>query len=91
VVAALSLALWFRALGKVAIPKNRSIYVATWAVAAGLGVAALLGEPGWLGGVPAGIGTFLSVFFLFTVVIRPDGRAGGELAGSPGHHDGSLL
>ena len=68
-VIAISLALWFRALGQVAIPKNRGVYVATWALAAGLGVAALLGEPGWLGGVPAGIGTFASVFFLFTVSI----------------------
>ena len=69
VVVALSLALWFRALGRLAIPENRSIYVAAWSLAAILGVAALLGEPGWLGGVPAGIGTFLSVFFLFTVAI----------------------
>ena len=46
VVVAISLALWFRAVGRVAIPENRSIYVATWALAAVLGVAALVGEPG---------------------------------------------
>jgi hypothetical protein len=68
-VVAISLVLWFRALGRLAIPENRSIYVATWSLAAILGVAAFLGEPGWLGGVPAGIGTFLSVFFLFTVAV----------------------
>jgi hypothetical protein len=64
-----ALTLWFRAMRQTAIPSDRKLYVASSAVAAGLGVAALLGEPGWLGGVPAGIGTFASLLFLFTVSI----------------------
>jgi hypothetical protein len=68
-VMAISLAHWFRAMGRVAIPKNRGAYLATLGLAAGLGVAALLGEPGWLGGIPAGIGIFGSVMFFFLVSI----------------------
>jgi hypothetical protein len=70
-VAGISLTFWFRAMRQVAIPESRGVYVAFCAVAAGLGVAALLGEPGWLGGVPAGMGTFASLVFLLTVAISP--------------------
>jgi hypothetical protein len=68
-VIAISITFWFRAMGRVAIPTHRGVYVASWAIAAGLGVSALLGEPGWLGGVPAGISTFASLLLLFTVAI----------------------
>jgi hypothetical protein len=68
-VVAITLTVWFRAAGRLAIPENRGVYVVSCALAAGLGVAALLGEPGWLGGVPAGIGTFGGLLFLLTVAI----------------------
>ena len=61
--------LWFRAAGRVALPKNRSRYVFSWVVAALLGVLALAGEPGWLGGAPAALGTFFACFGLLTVSI----------------------
>jgi hypothetical protein len=61
--------LWFQAAGRVALPKNRSRYVFSWVVAALLGVLALGGEPGWLGGVPAALGTFFACFGLLTVSI----------------------
>jgi hypothetical protein len=48
----------------VAIPKNRGVFLASAVLAAGLGVTALRGEPGWLGGIPAGLGTFASLMFL---------------------------
>ena len=66
VVIAASIALWIRALRHVEIPKNRGGFVAAWVVAAGLGVTALAGEPGWLGGIPAGFAVFASAFFLLT-------------------------
>ncbi len=61
--------LWFRAINRVALPKNRLRYVFTWVVAVLLGVMALSGEPGWLGGVPAALGTFSACLLLFTVLI----------------------
>ena len=78
-VVAISLLLWFRALRQVAIPENRAVYVASWLVAAGLGVAALLGEPGWLGGILAGFGTAASLMFLFTVAIGGQKVADGAI------------
>ena len=69
VVVALSLGLWIRALKRVEIPENRSGFVAAWVVAAGLGLAALAGQPGWLGALLAGCAVFVSAFFLFTVAI----------------------
>jgi hypothetical protein len=45
VVVAISTRLWIRALKRVEIPKNRGGFAAAWVVAAGLGVAALAGEP----------------------------------------------
>ncbi len=69
VIVAISIRLWIRAFKRVEIPKNRGGYVAAWVVAAGLGLAALVGEPGWLGGIPAGFGVFASTFLLFTIVI----------------------
>ncbi len=68
-VIAVSIAIWIRAVARVEIPENRGFFVAAWVVAMALGIAALLGEPGWLGGVPAGLGIFASMFLLFTVAI----------------------
>jgi hypothetical protein len=75
-VVAISMLVWMRALKRVAIPKNRGGFVAASVVAAGLGVTALAGEPGWLGGIPAGIAVFASTFFLLTVVIGGQKVAG---------------
>jgi hypothetical protein len=69
VVVGISIGLWIRALKRVEIPKNRGGFVATWIVAAGLGVTALACEPGWLGGIPAGLAVFASTFLLLTVVV----------------------
>ena len=60
---------WIAALKRVEIPDNRSGFVAAWATAEGLGGLALVNEPGWIGGVPAGLGAFGSCFVLFTVAI----------------------
>jgi hypothetical protein len=69
VVAAASTCLWILALKRVAIPQNRGGFVAAWLVATGLGVAALAGDPGWLGGIPASLAVIASTFFLLTIAI----------------------
>ena len=61
--------LWFQRIQRVAIPANRGVFIAVWLVALTLGVAALLGEPGWIGGVPASLGVLGAAFFLATVAI----------------------
>ncbi len=68
-VIAIATARWIRAVRRVEIPENRGVFVATWVVAAALGVTALLGEPGWAGGIPAAFGIFASLFFLGTVAV----------------------
>ena len=62
-----------------------ALWIRAWVVAAALGVAALVGGPGWLGGVPAGLGVLASVFFLATVVI------GGQKVGDGAIHVGASL
>jgi len=79
VVLGASIFLWIRALKRVEIPSNRGGFVAAWLVAAGLGVAALLAEPGWLGGIPAGLAVFASSFFLLTVAIGRQKVADGAI------------
>ena len=69
VITAISVSLWLRALVRVEIPKNRGLFVAAWGVAAGLAVTALLGEPGWLGGIAAGLALLPAGFFPFSVAI----------------------
>jgi hypothetical protein len=64
-----SVAFWIRALRRVEIPENRGVYIAAWIVAATLGVAALLGTPGWFAGTLAGVSIFACAFILLTVAI----------------------
>lgn len=39
----------------VGLPKNRSAFVAAWLTAAALGITALTGEVGWIGGIHSDI------------------------------------
>jgi hypothetical protein len=84
-VAALTIHLWTRALKRVEIPVNRGGFVAAWFIAAGVGVAALTGEPGWLGGIPAGLAVFASTFFLLMIAI------GGQKVGNDAIHVGTTI
>ena len=68
-VIAISVALWVRAFQRVAVPENRGVFITAWIVAAALGITALFGEPGWLGGIPAGFSIFAAAFFLGAVAI----------------------
>ena len=85
VVVTISTGLWIRALKRVEIPRNRSGFVAAWLAAAGLSLAALAGEPGWLGGIPAGFALFASTFFLLTVLI------GGQKVGDAAIEVGAMI
>lgn len=64
-----SILLWIRAIRRVAIPENRAGFVLAWLAAAGLGITALLGSPGWIGGIPAGLAVLGGTFLLFTIAI----------------------
>ncbi len=79
VVVATSIGLWIRATKRLEIPKNRTGFVAAWIVAASLGVAALAGEPGWLGGIAAGLAVFATAFLLLTVAIGGQKVAGNAI------------
>lgn len=68
-VIGIATARWIRATLRVELPENRGFYMVAWVVAGALGVSALLGEPGWLGGIPAALGVFASLFFLGTVAV----------------------
>jgi len=68
-VVATSLGLWIRAFRRVEIPENRSGFAVAWVVGAALGVAALLGEAGALGRIPAWFAVGTSGILLFTVSI----------------------
>lgn len=66
-----SMAIWFQRIRRVDIPQNRSVFVACWSVGALLGVVALTQEPGWIGGVPAGIAAVAGALFVGLVYISP--------------------
>jgi len=61
--------LWFRAVRRVQLPKNRSGFLAVLFGGAVLGGIALAGSPGWVGGVPAVLAIIGGVFFCLTVAI----------------------
>ena len=64
-----SLALWFRAMNQVRLPRTRAGLVACWLGGALLGVVALVQGAGWLGALPAGLAILAGCFFSFTVAI----------------------
>jgi hypothetical protein len=66
-----SMALWARRIRRVRIPKDRRGFVACWVGGAALGVLALTRDPGWLGGVPAGIAAVAGSVFSVLVSISP--------------------
>ncbi len=69
VVAAATIAVWFRQVGQVALPENRLVFILLFLVAAGLGVGAFVARTRWFGGVAAVLAVGVASFFLFTVSI----------------------
>ena len=69
VVAAATVALWFRQIGQVDIPEDRTTYVIFFLSAAALGVGAFVVGVRWFGGVAAALAIIIGSFFPFTVAI----------------------
>ncbi len=61
--------LWFRQVRLVAIPENRSLFVAAWILAIALGLAAFVQRTRWFGGIAAVLGIGIGALLLFTVAI----------------------
>ncbi len=69
VVAAATVALWFRQIGQVDIPEDRTTYVIFFLCAAALGVGSFVAGVRWFGGVAAALAIIIGSFFPFTVAI----------------------
>jgi len=65
------MSLWFMRIKRVAIPRDRRGFVASWLLGAGLGIFALTEGAGWLGGTPAFIAALAGIFFSALVYISP--------------------
>ena len=69
VVAVATVALWFRLIGRVDIPEDRTAYVISFLSAAALGVCAFVAGARWFGGVAAALAIIIGSFFPFTMAI----------------------
>jgi hypothetical protein len=68
-VGAATTAVWFRAAMALRLPRNRIPFVLGWLAGAGLGLVALLGEPGWVAGLSAALAIAGGCFLTFTVAV----------------------
>ena len=69
VVATATVVLWFRRIGEVDIPEDRTTYVIFFLSAVALGVGAFVAGARWFGGVAAVLAIVIGSFFPFTVAI----------------------
>ncbi|MEE2776636.1 MAG: hypothetical protein VYE73_07720 [Acidobacteriota bacterium] len=69
VLAAITVALWFRQINQVAIPENRSAFVLSFLTAVALGIGAFFARTRWFGGVAAVLAIVVGGFFPFSVAI----------------------
>jgi threonine dehydrogenase-like Zn-dependent dehydrogenase len=72
-------ALWFVRAMDVRLPRDRTGFVAAWAGGALLGVVALVGGTGWLGGMAAALAVLGGAFLTFTVSISRQQVAQGAI------------
>jgi|TARA_B100001964_G_C14245106_1_gene607016 hypothetical protein len=70
-VAILTGILWSHQINQVAIPEDRTLFVAAFLAATGLGVAAFAIGTRWFGGIPAILAIAVGLFLPFTVAISP--------------------
>ena len=68
-VGAVTVVLWFRQIGQVDIPEDRTTYVIFFLSAAALGVGAFVAGVRWFGGVAAALAIIIGSFFPFSVAI----------------------
>ena len=69
VLAAATVALWFRQISQVDVPENRTAFVIFFLTAAALGVGAFVARTRWSGGVAAVLAIIIGSFFPFSVAI----------------------
>ena len=69
VVAAVTVALWFRQINQVDVPEDKAAYVIFFLSAAALGIGAFVAGTRWFGGVAAALAIIIGSFFPFTVAI----------------------
>ena len=62
---------WFATNNAVGIPENRTFFVASFLLAAALGVGAFIRGTKWYGGVAAVVGILVGLFLPMTVYISP--------------------
>ena len=79
--AATTFVLWFQRIRQVRIPVDRTAWVAAALSSAALGAIALLNAPGWMGGIPAGLGLLGGTFFSVLVGISAQRTEGAIEAG----------
>jgi hypothetical protein len=79
VVATATAALWFRQIGQVDIPEDRTTYVISFLSAVALGVGAFVAGVRWFGGVAAALAIVIGSFFPFTIAVSPQEVAANAL------------
>ena len=70
-LAVITVFVWFRQAGMVALPQDRSIFVGVFILSALMGVAAFIVGTKWYGGIPAVGGVIVGAFLTATVYISP--------------------
>ena len=60
---------WFNRAENVALPENRTVFIAIWLSAVALAIAAFVKKAGWLGRIIALPAIVIGLFFPFTVSI----------------------
>lgn len=63
--------LWFRQVNLVALPEDRSFFVAAFVSAAAMGIVALIARSRWFGALPALLAIIAGGFMTATVYISP--------------------
>jgi len=69
VMVVITTVLWFRQANLVAIPEDRTLWVAAFLVAAATGVASFVIGTRWFGGIPAIIAILAGMFLTATIAI----------------------
>lgn len=71
VLAVLTVFLWFRQVNLVALPQDRTVFVAVFGLAALMGLSAFFVGTRWWGGIPAVLGILAATFMNATIYISP--------------------
>ena len=70
-IAVLGVIIWFRQVNLVAIPGDRTLFVAAFVLAGVLGVSSFIVGTRWFGGIAAVLAIIVGSFMPFTIAISP--------------------